>query len=682
MNGDDLTVLLVGTLPPIEGLIEELEALELVVELSPLDELESLLPLVEPELVLFTESRAALSVIRAVREFRPDNGVALLAIANDEELAELRGFDPSIVDSILGTDTATKLVASTAAALAKKRRHRSNERKHAARKECGEDQAPPTARPHSKGQVATGASDESPEEITRATLDSPRVKVVVCDTNKERRGKLRDFFHNLEIPCLDVPLNVAETDWSLIKTFDPEFFVADNASLERDGAIWLQMLRADRTLANKELITLNFDDLFVDEKIDQARCTNHLPQLPIIPPRLPALPEEELWLDAPPFDAPPRPEMATDNPTPELDASFETPQRQSSRAQVDSPTFTTSTPPPKLRKIPVLPLLVAVGVLLGATGIWLNRNSDAQSALDHGISAKNAPPSVSSTRSGETSSSVTPEEVPNKQDPSSVHDAPRDREIEIWRIDEHKSLPSCEELVQDPEKLKLGGMARAKSSWNLAKGALNRGQLAQAQQFMCEAVTIYPESLALEGLVDLALSRGAPQSAQRWLAQALSYRGDRSRTKLLSGDVESQLGHQNQARDIWLDALGVSANSTETLSKVAKGYWKEATSQLKLGDTTSAERLYRRAAALSPDDADALSGLAKTNFVKGNSSRAKTWAELALKVDPAQVQAMLVMGDISVKLRDLAKARAWYEQVLTIAPRHGEALLRLAQLGD
>jgi tetratricopeptide (TPR) repeat protein len=232
----------------------------------------------------------------------------------------------------------------------------------------------------------------------------------------------------------------------------------------------------------------------------------------------------------------------------------------------------------------------------------------------------------------------------------------------------------------DPEQLKRGGLERARGAWNRAKKSLNLGLFEDAQRHMCEAVLINPKSLALEGLVDLHLSLGSPSGAKRWAEKALEIRSERSTTQLLVGDVESQLGHPDEALAIWTKALGVTPDNTSTLERVARSYLKEASLKLKVGDFAAADRLFRRAAMLAPTDARPPAGLAQIRLSHSERDLARMWANLALQLDPNEPDALVVLGDLTLKAGKRSEAEELYKKALVSSPHNQAARLKLEKL--
>jgi tetratricopeptide (TPR) repeat protein len=156
------------------------------------------------------------------------------------------------------------------------------------------------------------------------------------------------------------------------------------------------------------------------------------------------------------------------------------------------------------------------------------------------------------------------------------------------------------------------------------------GDLDLAQTQMCEAVLLNPESLALEGLASLYLSKRAPRKAQKWMEQALKVRPDRSKTLEVAGDVYSQLGKVDEAKKAFAGAIKVDPSDQKTLDQVALQFIDEADRQLRSGAIDQAELFYRRAATLSPTSAQAAAGMAASHAAAGATEGAQLWAERTL----------------------------------------------------
>ena len=87
------------------------------------------------------------------------------------------------------------------------------------------------------------------------------------------------------------------------------------------------------------------------------------------------------------------------------------------------------------------------------------------------------------------------------------------------------------------------------------------------------------------------------------------------------------------------------------------------------GDATRALAAYQRLLALSPEQPQALTGIAALRLERGDATMARRYAERATRADPSNARAWAVLGATRAVLRDAIGAREAYQQCLA----HAEA---------
>lgn len=671
MTGEDLSVLVVDPAGASEELRAQLEFLNVAVEQSRPEDLEALLPLVEPDLVVHYGSASVESSVEMLRKRNPEFPTRLLIVAARDELPELRKLDRKVVISIVATDISAKVIASRLVRLAQK-----SQVVEAA-----------LSNQHQPLTLAEGQDDEDTVDfqfigpITSSTPppEVPTVKtgprIVVCADKEKQRHQLVRYLGSRASNVMGTSLSVTETDWSQIRNFAPDYFVVDSVGLRQGDGVWLDMLKADKDFASDQLFELNFDEVF-----DAARL-NHLKVESSLAPLLQKLLAATMHSDAAVVEMSDEDritiEAAFERPTVSHASIFSdehespteriqpTPEKTIPRSAFPFPKKSSQASEPKRRTGLALGALAFV-----ACSLWLITRLSTPGEEEPLLA-----------KSDESRDRVSVPKTPTKVTEDTKASASVDPE-NLWATPAQKQLPPCDELIADKEALKLGGMAQAKLSWSEAKTALMRGELDRAQLLLCEAVAIHPESLAWEGLIDLAITQGAPQSASLWVERALALRGQRGRTLMLVGDIQSQLGQVQKSRATWAQALEVDPNDVKTLRQVGAQYRAEATGKLKSGDLANAERLLRRAATLDPTDPLALGGLAECRWALKDEVQAKAWAQQALVLDDGQQEALVVLADISFAKNQTSEAKKLYEKALERSPSHKHARVQLHKISQ
>jgi Tfp pilus assembly protein PilF len=320
-------------------------------------------------------------------------------------------------------------------------------------------------------------------------------------------------------------------------------------------------------------------------------------------------------------------------------------------------------------------LLVGAGVLLigGAAFALKGRFASAP-----GAAASVAAPTVAAATPA-PSAQAKGSEVKSKEAAASVQPARPEPSTNPWVNPDDESVPRCErqgEYASLPE----GDAAQASRTLDKARSVLVLGDWSQSRDLMCRAVLMDPQSLALEGLAESYLTLHAPQQAKLWSDKALAARPERVRTLEIVGDVENQVGSLDASRAHLIKALGVPAEDQKSLDYVAESLVKEAASALSAKNPTRAEVLYRRAATLSPTNASAPAGVARTLLIVGRNEQAALWVNVAVERSSSHPDVLVAQGDLAFSRGDTKTARELYERVLAEKPNHYIARLQLARV--
>lgn len=105
--------------------------------------------------------------------------------------------------------------------------------------------------------------------------------------------------------------------------------------------------------------------------------------------------------------------------------------------------------------------------------------------------------------------------------------------------------------------------------------------------------------------------------------------------------------------------------------------------QMSLNQPDNAKAEFELATRLSPNDVEAKVDLARFNMMQRNIPVAQQHIDSALAMEPTNVKALLLKGDIVRSTGGLAKSLPYFNQALQVDPNNIEALLeRAATLGD
>jgi tetratricopeptide (TPR) repeat protein len=178
-----------------------------------------------------------------------------------------------------------------------------------------------------------------------------------------------------------------------------------------------------------------------------------------------------------------------------------------------------------------------------------------------------------------------------------------------------------------------------------------------------EALAVQGDLLAQQGRTDDALlAYGASLKAnakQAWVRFKLA------RLKWRAGDKEGARTELDAAR-------AIDAGPSE--------FWKlDGQMRADAGDRAGALDAYREAARRNPRDADALVLIARLEGT-ADPARAREDLAAALKIDPGSAEALVELGDLSRRQKDLKAAADAYRRVSQLTPEDAAVRCRYAEI--
>ena len=233
------------------------------------------------------------------------------------------------------------------------------------------------------------------------------------------------------------------------------------------------------------------------------------------------------------------------------------------------------------------------------------------------------------------------------------------------------------------------------------------------------AIALMPASPALAERADavehvrkaeLALAQGRPREARIELLNAIdedtSYGAAhllQARTYIELGDgvaAEAEIGRAREAgvpamrtRHLLAHALLLQNEPERALKEVDAGGVPPAfagyaarmrgRALARLGDTRAAARAFGLAMRLAPRDSDLWVDIARFRVVTGESAGSLEAADRAVAIDPRNIDALLLKGELARTQYGLVAAMPWFDRALAIDAQHVPALLAKAgTLGD
>lgn len=689
---EDLSVLLSGSGAPSAQLKSLLETQGIFGDPVSRGEFENMLRLADPALVIHFGKEGAHETVRVLQQTTATERVHLVVIANRSDLPELRKLDHSIVSSLLAADMPDSVLSARITMLARKKRtsgphsetlvaadppHRPGESSTAEVNELQNTSLPmdptidvETATPEPEPFQQNTMSHQTALITKKAALPS-NPRIIVADSDVMRGDAIARTLRQSGLVTLLVPLDPARTKWPLVQQFSPDLLVVDSVALKTEGQIWHQLLLADQGLSGIRIAALLFDRLFDENTgaVNLRPLALHLPQLSHAPHREPLAtlvdPSAELAdLDPALIDELPeaeRPTLFNDVAPAVGGESDKAPLTKDDVAPIAPrspiaspyhPSFESIAPrskTPKLVAIAVAALLLAIlgGIILKT----LNSNQRDRAAAARAKAAALVPKEVILESGSKESAEI----------------------ISPWVVEDTSQVKGCEELIQNLAELKKLGADQGNISWANARKALVLGNLEEAHQYLCEASLLHPDGLAVEGLVELLLSKHAASKAQTWMTKALAARPERRKTLDLQGDLLSQLGKADDAKATWAQALKIDIKDEKSLASFGTHYDQEGENFIHNENWAKAELMFRRAATLNPKSASAAAHLGHTFLRQGYLELANVWAEKSIELQPEFGPALVIKADIAFEKKDLAAALPLYKQALKTDPGNARA---------
>jgi len=227
--------------------------------------------------------------------------------------------------------------------------------------------------------------------------------------------------------------------------------------------------------------------------------------------------------------------------------------------------------------------------------------------------------------------------------------------------------PSCAAVLgEDVPKPGRDIVHEASTLWAEARKMIVAGRLDDAHKKMCQAVSLNPQSAAVEGLAGFYLDQFSLDEAEQWIKKAEAIRPGQRETQLLLGDIQGLRGNVVAARATWLNALKIPESKASQIRAMSRDYSTAAGRKLVTGDLVKAELWYRRAVVLDEQNLAALMGLANTFMRKNKPRHALSFAYKVLSISELIPEMQVLVGNVAAQAGDKAEARRHYEKALTI----------------
>lgn len=316
-------------------------------------------------------------------------------------------------------------------------------------------------------------------------------------------------------------------------------------------------------------------------------------------------------------------------------------------------------------------LWAAAGALVfvaGSLGFWLGPSFRDSAEPGSPLASAESKPAPAENRAQPSPGALPEGPTGNKADAPAAPATTRDPEFAVRTP---KSLPSCEDALERPFRLQPEPHAgKGGAYWSRSRKALLNGNARLALSHMCTAAEWDIAGRATYGLSEYYDREGDFQQALTWAQKVPKNSKRYGDAQGIIGDIHSQLGHTDQALQVYLERWNLQPSDTSKRNDLASRFVNSASSALRKQDYWTAERFYRRALSLNPQSALGAAGLARVLAHFELNDAAVHWAERALNSDESSAQGALVLCEAHVLQGNKVQARAALDKLRTLAPSH------------
>jgi tetratricopeptide (TPR) repeat protein len=246
-----------------------------------------------------------------------------------------------------------------------------------------------------------------------------------------------------------------------------------------------------------------------------------------------------------------------------------------------------------------------------------------------------------------------------------------------------RDAPSCDALLKAPEAQAM--IKGPSAEWQMLRASqfVRTKKPEEALRVFCRAMLDYAGSVPLRvDFLELLFHHRDNQAAMRYAREFIQLFPKETQFKWMLGDAQAREGDWTRARTTWLTASpGGPTGERERTRYLARQSLNAARAAVRPGRFNQAERTFRRAAILDPDDVEAATGVAQMLLQGEDPTSAAEWARRAIRRAPKYATLHVVLGNALQAADDAAGAEAAWREALRLDPGNEEAGFRLRGTG-
>lgn len=198
----------------------------------------------------------------------------------------------------------------------------------------------------------------------------------------------------------------------------------------------------------------------------------------------------------------------------------------------------------------------------------------------------------------------------------------------------------------------------------------------EALRIYCRAMLDFPGSAPVRvDFLELLFHQRDNQAAMRYAREFVQQFPKETQFKWMLGDAQAREGNWSDARATWLEATpGGPTGERERTRFLARQSLNAARAAVRPGRFDQAERTFRRAAILDPEDVEAATGVAQMLLQGEDPKSAAEWARRALKRAPKYATLQVVLAKALTAAGDADEAEAAWREALRLDAGNPEAV--------
>ncbi|HEY4102711.1 MAG TPA: tetratricopeptide repeat protein [Polyangiaceae bacterium] len=308
-------------------------------------------------------------------------------------------------------------------------------------------------------------------------------------------------------------------------------------------------------------------------------------------------------------------------------------------------------------------------------------SSTSSAVLSSALPALEPPPRASVVATNSATPTPSAANAPPTAPAAEAAAAPASKDIPIDETG--MRAPTCDELFGGAN---VGAGEYPGSAYlqiKEANKALVRGDVDSAERSLCKAVLWDQKNPAIPlELAQLMLLRRDGKASVEWAQKGLEKDAASLRAQSILGDGLARVGDYEGAKRAWLLSLQIDEASDAKYKALSFTSAREARASLVRRDFARAERFFRRAVVLDPENAAASIGLADALLRLGDTASALRWANRAVSVVPRDPAARVVLGDVLFQKGEAGPAEVEWREALQLDPSNFLARRRVNRLAQ